>query len=191
MRRSILLPLVACAGLLGLAVPARGDVVSIAGSFDGDSTLTPTGTPGVYTQSFSGDGTDSTFGAFTVSSTSTIDFSHPPAITVTNGMLTEVFSDGTLLGTGSGDGTGNGSGMATFTIDFIVTGGTGLLLGAMGEVTVTGTITQTSPTTESIAATYTGAISVPEPGSLTLLGLGAAAGLAAWRRRGERKPALT
>ena len=44
----------------GLAGPvSRG---SLSGTFEGDSTLTPTGTQGIFTQNFTGDGTDATYG---------------------------------------------------------------------------------------------------------------------------------
>lgn len=153
----------------GLAVPARGAIM-ISGTFDGDSTLTPTGTPGVYMQNFTGDGDDTTFGAFKPTSTSTIDFSNPPTILISDGMLAETFSQGTLFGTDSGSGTGNGKGSAAVTIDFVITGGTGLFAGATGEATITATITQTSATTESISnGSYTGSLTtVPEPSTLVL-----------------------
>ncbi len=155
-----------------LVVPAFAD--SLTGTFDGNATLTPTGTPGVFVQNFTGDGTDATFGAFDVTSMSTVDFRNPPAILFTNGMLTETFLDGTLFGTGSGTGTASGHGTATFTIDFVITGGTGKFAGDHGEAMITGTITQTSPTTEAISnASYTGTLATPEPGSIGLLLLGA------------------
>src|SRR5271169_2752577 len=96
---SPLLPLVVMACLI---VPAHAG--SIEGMFDGTATLTPTNTPMVYIQNFTGDGTDTKFGAFDVTSMSTVDFSHPPNIVITNGMLNEVFTGGTLFGTGSGTG---------------------------------------------------------------------------------------
>ena len=121
---------------------------AIGGTFEGDATLTPTGTSGIYTQSFTGDGDDTTnLGAFTATGTSTIDFSHPPTIQLSNGGITETFADGTLFGTTSGNGTANGLGVATFTIDFVITGGTGDFQADTGDATLTGTITQTSPTT--------------------------------------------
>jgi hypothetical protein len=83
---------------------------------------------------------------------------------------------GTLFGTSSGDGTGNGRGSATFTLDFVITGGTASFSGATGEVTVTGTITQSSATTESIDATYLGSFTQapePVPFVLTLAGMAA------------------
>src|SRR5450631_1826494 len=106
-----------------LTVPAQAG--SIGGSFDGVATLTPTSTPGVFIQNFVGDGTDATYGAFDATSQSTVDFSSPPNITITDGTLSEVFAGGDLFGTGSGTGMANGHGSATFTIDFIITGGTG------------------------------------------------------------------
>src|SRR5271165_3429943 len=145
--------------LAWLIVPAQAG--SLGGSFDGVATLTPTGTPGIFIQNFAGDGTDATFGAFTATSQSTVDFTSPPSITITNGILTEVFAGGDLFGTGSGSGTASGHGTATFTIDFIINGGTGIFEHQHGEAIITGTITQTSPTTEAIDATYTGSL-VPE-----------------------------
>lgn len=173
-----------------LAAPVRAGMIT--GSFDGVSMLTPTDAPGIFIQHFTGDGDDTTFGAFTATSTSTINFSHPPNIVVTDAMLTQDFGDeGTLTGTGSGGATGNGQGVATFTFDFTFTGGTGIFAHDIGTVTVTGTITQDSPTMESIDAAYAGSLaSVPEPSALIL----AAAGLAVygfWRRarlsRGRRE----
>ena len=181
MRRSIIVPLVALAGLIA---PAHAG--SIMGTFDGDSTLTPTGTPGVYIQNFSGDGMDTTYGAFTPSSTSTIDFSHPPHVKISNSMILETFSNGTLFGTGSGNGTANGKGTATFSVLFVITGGTGIFAGDTGEVTLHGTITQTSPTTEVISdGTYTGQL-VPEPGSFALLAPAVALGAVVLVRQRRR-----
>lgn len=158
-----------------LAVPAQAGVIT--GMFDGVATLTPTTTPGVFIQNFAGDGTDNTYGPFGVSSMSTVDFSNPPNILISNGMLLETFADGTLFGTGSGSGMGNGHGMATFTIDFVITGGTGIFAGDHGEATITGDITQTGQLTEAISnASYTGRLVTPEPSSLMLLGLGVTLG---------------
>jgi len=84
-----------------------------------------------------------------VTATSTVDFSDPPTLVISDGTLTETFLSGTLFGTSSGSGTASGLGTATFTIDFVITGGTGIFAGYTGEATLTGVITQTSPTTES------------------------------------------
>lgn len=154
-----------------LAVPAQAG--SLSGTFDGTAALTPTGTPGVFIQNFTGDGTDNTYGEFTVSSMSTVDFSSPPNIVITNGMLTEEFMNGTLMGTGSGSGTASGHGTATFTIDFVITGGTGIFTGNRGEAMITGMITQTGQFTEAISnASYTGTLVTPEPSSWMLVCLG-------------------
>jgi hypothetical protein len=106
-----------------------------------------------------------------------VDFSHPPNIVITNGMLKEEFTGGTLFGTGSGTGTANGHGMATFMIDFVITGGTGIFFGDHGSAMIMGDITQTGPLTEAISnASYTGTLVTPEPSSLGLLFLGASMG---------------
>jgi len=160
--------------MLGLIVPAYGS--SLSGALDGTATLTPTGTPGIFIQNFVGDGTDATFGAFTVTSHSTVDFTSPPSIVITNAMLTDVFAGGKFFGIGSGTGTASGQGTATFTINFLITGGTGVFEHQTGTAMITGTITQTSPTTESIDATYTGTLGTPEPSSLGLLFVGASMG---------------
>jgi hypothetical protein len=155
----------------GLVVPVQAGVIT--GTFDGDSTLTPTDMPGVFTQNFIGDGNDTTFGFFTPSSLSTIDFSNPPNILISHANLLETFSNWTLLGTGSGRGTASGHGTATFMVEFMFTGGTGSFAGATGGAILTGTITQTSPTTESISGSYSGSLtSVPEPSTLALIGTG-------------------
>jgi hypothetical protein len=166
----------------GIAISAKAGAIS--GTFDGVATITPTGTPGILTQTFSGDGDDTTYGSFTPTSTSTVDFSDPPKIVITNGMISLVFGSGELDGTSSGTGMGNGSGMATFTADFIITGGTGIFANDVGKVTVTGTLKTTSPTTEAVTASYTGSLStVPEPSSVLLVAA-ALAGVA-WRRRDQ------
>ena len=173
--RALIAPLLLLAATVCLIVPAYAG--SIEGSFDGTATLTPTNTPGVFIQNFMGDGTDNRFGAFDVTSMSTVDFSNPPHIVITDGMLTQTFSDGTLFGTGSGTGMGNGQGMATFMVDFVITGGTGIFAGDHGEAMITGDITQTGPLTEAISnARYTGTLVTPEPSSLGLLFLGASMG---------------
>jgi len=184
MRRPITATLVALVVMVCLIMPARAG--SLSGTFDGDSTLTPV-SPGIYVQNFTGDGDDVIYGSFTPQSQSTIDFSHPPQILISDGMLLMTFSKGTLFGTGSGSGTGNGNGTATFTVDFVITGGTGSFAEALGEVTLTGMITQTSPTTESVSdGSYVGSFSIPEPSSLALLAPAVAVGavvLARQRRR--------
>jgi hypothetical protein len=74
MTHSFAATLIALVAMGRLAVPVHADVVNISGTISGDATLTPTGTPGVYVQNFSGDGDDTTFGSFTPASTSTRRF---------------------------------------------------------------------------------------------------------------------
>jgi hypothetical protein len=186
MTRSIAAPLVALAALWALAIPVQAG--SLSGTFDGVTTLTPTGTPGIFIQNFTGDGTDDTYGAFTPTGMSTVDVSHPPNIKISGGMLSEVFLEGTLFGTTSGTGSGNGMGSAMFTIDFVITGGTGIFTDAKGEATLTGTITQTGPTTGAISnGSYVGSFTIPEPSSLTLLAPAAALGAIVLVRQRRRQ----
>jgi hypothetical protein len=164
-----------------LVVPLHASHLS--GNFDGVGTLTPTGMPGIFIQDFTGDGTDTTFGAFDIVGQSTVDFSHPPNFTITNGTITLTFSNGTLFGTSSGEGVGNGQGMGTFQGDFLITGGTGPFEGFTGDLTLTGTIVRTSPTTETVSASYQ---STPEPSTLGLLGTGLLGFVVRFRRLHNR-----
>ena len=102
MTRSLAATLLALV-MAGFALPVHASTIS--GTLSGDATLTRTGTPGVFLQNFTGDGDDTVFGSFTPQSQSTIDFSHPRDIVVSDGMFLETFSDGTLFGTSSGSGT--------------------------------------------------------------------------------------
>ena len=124
MIRSILAAVLGVAAISGLAAPARADLVS--GTITGVSTLTPTATPGIYVVSFTGNGTDTTFGDFSVTSSSSGDFSNPPNIVITDGMFSESFTGGgSLFGTSSGSGTANGAGSAALTLNYVVKGGSG------------------------------------------------------------------
>lgn len=179
MIRSLAAPLIGLVVMAGSAVSVGAGPIS--GMFGGDSTLTPASTPGVFTQAYTGDGTDATFGAFTVQSNSIIDFSHPPALQIEDGTFTQTFAEGMLFGTSSGTGTTSGMGTGTATVDVVYTGGTGLFADATGQATILQMIISTGPTTASGSATYSGTLTlVPEPGSLVLL---ATAVLLFYRRR--------
>jgi hypothetical protein len=115
------------------ATSSHANTINISGTFDGDSILTLTANPGVYAQNFSGDGDDTTYGSFTPTSESTVDFSNPPAITISDGTFLETFSKGTLFGVSSGGGTASGHGTATVTLDLIFKVGTGLFAGTMAR----------------------------------------------------------
>ncbi len=173
MRRPITAPLVALVALGGLVAPVQGG--SISGIYSGTATLTPTSTSGVFVDNFTGDGDDTTFGSFMVQSSATVDFSKPPDITLSGGMFMETFSQGTLFGICSESGTASGQGTATFTVDYVYTGGTGLFAGDTGEARITATVTSTSSTTESATGSYAGSL-VPEPSSLALLASAVAVG---------------
>jgi len=190
MRCPITAALVALVVIGGLVVPVQGGKIS--GTFSGDATLT-TQTPGVFVENFTGDGNDTTFGSFNPHSTSTIDFSKPPAVTISGGMLSETFTQmpfqGTLFGTTSGSGAANGHGTATFMAEFVITGGTGYFAGATGEATLTGTITIKSSTTASVTGSYVGTLSIPEPSTLALFAPAVAVG-AVVVVRGRRREAM-
>jgi len=179
--------LIALTALASFATSSHANTINISGTFDGDSTLTLTANPGVYAQSFSGDGDDTTYGSFTPTSESTVDFTNPPTITISDGTFLETFGQGTLFGVSSGSGTASGHGTATVTLDLIFKGGTGLFAGDTGEVTLTETITSTSPTTETISdGSYAGTLitTTPLPAALPLFAAGLGAiGLFGWRRK--------
>ena len=106
MIRSFAASLIALVMMGGFAASVSAGPIS--GTLSGDATLTPTAALGVFTQNYSGDGNDTMFGSYTVQSTSTVDFSHPPNVVISDGTFTETFSEGTLFGTSSGNGTASG-----------------------------------------------------------------------------------
>ena len=174
--------------LIASVAPVHASTISLSGTLAGDSTITPSGTPGVYVQNFTDDGIDVTYGIFTAQSHSTVDFSNPPKILISDGAFTEVFAQGNLFGTSSGDGSASGQGTATVTLDLVFTGGTGLFAGFTGEGTATESITRNSPTTESLTGNYTGELTsaVPEPSTWAMLLFGfSGLGLLACRRKSK------
>jgi hypothetical protein len=186
MRPSITLPFVALVVLGGLVAPARAG--SVSGNLSGDTVLTPIA-PHVFLQSFSGEGDDTLLGSFTMQSQSTVDLSNPLDIVISNGTCSQTYSEGILYGISAGSGTTTGMGTGTFEIEIMFTGGTGLFAGVTGEVTVTGTIVSTGPTTGAITASYVGTLSsVPEPGGLALLTPAVAAGAVVLVRGRRNKP---
>ncbi len=166
---------------------ARLQASSISGALTGTSTLTATNSAGVYTQNFSGDGEDQTYGSFTPTGTATIDFSNPPNIIVSDGTFLETFSQGTLFGTDAGTGTASGQGSATLSLIYMITGGTGIFAGATGEAVASIVVTAAGVTTESESGTYAGNLSsTPEPGSLVLLTSATVLAFCLRRRRAVR-----
>jgi hypothetical protein len=185
MRRLLAVALALLAAFGSLAVSASAGAIS--GSLSGDATLTPTGTPGIFTLNVTADGIDPTLGPFTSQSTSTANFTNPPHISITNGTFTETFAQGTFFGTSSGQGLGNGKGTATITLDLVITGGTHHFERANGELTITATIVTTGANSVSVTGTYTGNLSsVPEPSTLGLLAPVAAIGAVVTLRKRRR-----
>ncbi len=119
-------------GMLALSTQAQ----TIGGTFAGGAVITFV--PGLgYSRldlNFTGSGDDTAFGPFTASSQMEAAF-NASGYVISDGMLTETFSAGTLFGTASG----TYGAPDTFTIDFAITGGTGEFLGDTGEAIVTGT----------------------------------------------------
>ena len=160
--------LITLAVIGSLAVPVHA--APFSQTVMGTATLTPTGMPHIVSTSFIGSGDDATYGLFSAQSTSIDDLTNLPAITITDISVLETFSQGTLSAVGSGSGTASGTGVTSAMYDLQITGGTGVFAGARGEVTADVTLTSTSATTQSIDGTITGSLlTVPEPGSLTLL----------------------
>jgi hypothetical protein len=181
MRRSIIAPLVALVALGSFVVPARAGAIS--GTLSGITTLTPI-EPDLVIQNLTGTGSDTVLGPFTMQSRSTVNFTNPLDIIISDGECSQTFADGMLFGTCSGSGTTTGPDTGTFQTVIVFTGGTGFFLGATGGMTVTGTETSTGPTTGTITATYVGTLSsVPEPGGLALLTPAIAAGAIVLVRR--------
>ncbi len=167
MKRSMTLSFMVLVVLGGLTAPVRAGAIS--GTVSGETNITPIGTD-LVVQDFTGNGNDTVLGPFTMQSQSTVNFTNPLDIIISNGDCSQTFSDGTLYGTCSGSGTTTGPGTGTFQTEIVFTGGTGFFFGATGGMTVTGMETSTGPTTGTITATYAGTLSsVPEPGGLALL----------------------
>src|SRR5271154_6134551 len=99
MRHSITAPLIVLVALGCLVAPAGAG--SISGHVSGDTTITPIG-PNVVIQDFSGKGDDTVLGAFTMQSQSTVNFSNPLDVIISNGTCSQTFAEGTLFGTCSG-----------------------------------------------------------------------------------------
>jgi hypothetical protein len=168
MIRSLVATLIAVVFMGALAMPAQADSTSSSGTLTGTTTLTTTGTLGVFDSSFSGSGVDSVSGAFTTTNMGTLIFTSLTTFT-SSGTFVDVFSGGTLFGTFSNSGTEIGGGVADVTDVVVFTGGTGIFADVTGgEATVTGTSTGTG-LTSSFTGTSTGFITTPEPSSQALL----------------------
>jgi hypothetical protein len=169
MFRSLAVTLVALVVMGALAVPVQADTTAVSGTLTGTSTLTPTGTLGVYDETFTGSGVDSVSGPYTTTNTSTITFSNPTTFTSV-GMFIDVLAGGTLFGTFTSKGNITGVDTSTITFDTVM-GGTGAFAGDTGKITVIGTNTPSD--TPPFNGNYTGFIvTAPEPSSVALMLLG-------------------
>jgi len=185
MRRSI--PLLLILLLAGTVVPARAGTISLSGNFSGGVTFLKSLAPDVVPQAFVGGGNDTTYGAFTATSQSTVDSTDPSQPLFSDGTLGLIFGKkGTLGGTYSGSGTVNSDGTTSFTIDLLITSGSGIFAGATGTVIITGDISTVSPRPMVIQGTYVATLAIPEPNSLTLLALAVTCGAGVMLNRGRK-----
>ena len=166
MIRSLAATLFALVMIGGLAVPVLADSIPDSGTVTGNTTLTPTGIPGVFGTNFTGSGVDSVSGAFEATNTGITIFSSTTAFT-SSGTFIDVFAGGTVFGTFNETGTLTGATTSIITINTVSTGGTGIFAGETGESTVMGTNTSTN--TPMFSGTYTGFFTTPEPSSLALM----------------------
>jgi hypothetical protein len=185
MFRSLAVTLIALMMMGALAMPVQADTTPVSGTLTGTTTLTPTGTLGVFDSSFTGSGVDSVSGPFTTTNMGTITFSSLTAFT-SSGTFMDFLAGGTVFGTFSGSGTLTGVDTSTITVD-TVTGGTGAFAGDTGKITVIGTNTPTD--TPPFSGTYTGFIvTAPEPSSVALMLAGIGLLLVMRKRIGQRLP---
>jgi hypothetical protein len=185
MFRSLAVTLIALVVMGVLAVPVQADTTPVSGTLTGTTTLTPTGTLGVFDSSFTGSGVDSVSGPFTTTNMGTITFTSLTMFT-SSGTFMDVLAGGTVFGTFSGSGTLTGVDTSTITLD-TVTGGTGAFAGDTGKVTVIGTNTPSD--TPPFSGAYTGFIvTAPEPSSVALMLLGVGLVFAMRKRVGQRLP---
>lgn len=148
----LLLSAVAFAGVI-FGDHAKAATINFGGSFSG--TAVPIGSP-PSSETFSGAGSDTTFGPFNI--TESADFSvSGSSVSVSNGSVTFDFTPGGFTASFIGSGNVSGS-VANVSIDFTIL--SGLLSGDTGVMSGTGSF---DSATDLLTVNYSGTITGPGP----------------------------
>jgi hypothetical protein len=168
--------------LVALAALAMGRTataqIPFTGTNSGSMTMAPTG-PGQVHVIEAGSGTDTLGGAFTMTGSQDMQYFSPTYAIITNGDCTQTYALGTITSTYTGSGGENG----IYTMDALITGGTGAYAGIGGTWAQVVQVTRTGPASADWTATLHG-VAVPEPSTAASLVVGSGmAGLLLLRRR--------
>lgn len=180
------------------AMPAKANIIDISGTFSGTGSG---GTPPVFTESFSGDGVDTTFGSFIADEQATVDVTNPSNFVLTDGTFDFIFHQGTLSGTFSGSGapgsvaitllitsgflagdTGSGTGTGSFSDTGSVDGSYQVAINTVGTLVSDPSIPGPNPPYYDLVAPAPPSTPLPAALPLCATGLGAL-GLLSWRRK--------
>ena len=187
MLRSISATLIAVAALV---LPVQASTISISGNYTGTviNNLTFVYPNFVGTQTVSGTGNLAPLGSYTFTASDDVTFFGPTFLsnTLTNGIFTDTFGGGTLFGTYTGHGISNGSN-TTETLNYVFTGGTGVLLGYTGSSHGTANIING---TGAISYTGMGSLTTTPIPSTWLMLLSGLVGLGFFAYRGSKKGAV-
>jgi hypothetical protein len=185
MLRSISATLIALAALV---LPVQASTISTTGNYTGTviNNLTMVGLDFVGTQTVSGTGNISPLGSysFTAGNDATF-FGSTLTNTITNGTFTDIFGGGTLFGTYTGHGTSNATD-TTETLNYIVTGGTGVFLGYTGSSHGTANIDNIG----TISYTGMGTLTTTPIPSTWLMLLSGLVGLGFFAYRGSKRDSV-
>ena len=156
--RIVLILLGISASLLAPAAAEAASEPPFRAEFTGQAMFTPTSTPGVFVNTFAGEGLASHLGRVEVSVTEIIDLTSPSgAVVQRDGRMTMNAANGDALRWSySGAGTSpDAGGDLTFSGTYTVTGGTGRFADASGRGTYTGA---GNVVTGKASVSYTGTV---------------------------------
>src|SRR5690349_5105737 len=152
MKKSALLLSGAAFAVLALTQIASASTVNFGGTFSG--TASASGSFPSISETFSGSGTDTTFGAFDISESANVDLSGLPTVNISGGNVQFTFLPSLGGFTADFTGTGSASGpTATVSLNFNIV--SGLLAGETGTMSGTGTF---NSDTNFLMVNYTGTI---------------------------------